>query len=167
MGAGILPVAFNGLSVVFLLGKESSGLWSDFGGSSKNIYEKKIKTAIREGYEEQNGLLGNQYEISMQIKQNFIGQYNNERYTTFAYKTDYDPKLPIYFRRNYNFVVNCTPSIVNINHNGLYEKKEIKWFTSNEIYDLDIRPFYKNIIFKFLQDEKKIEKIFIDELFLE
>jgi hypothetical protein len=51
-------------------------------------------------------------------------------------------------------------------HNGLYEKKKINWFTSQEIYNLELRPFYKKIIFKILQNEKKIEKLFADEVIL-
>ena len=164
MGAGILPIAFNGISVLFLLGQEKTGQWSDFGGSANDRYETKFKTAIREGYEELSGLLGNEYEIAMQIKNNYIGQINDDRYTTFAFKTNYDTTLPIHFKRNYNFVKKTTPYLIDLKHNGLYEKKNINWFTSEEIYNLELRPFYKKIIFKILQNEKKIEKLFADEV---
>ena len=90
MGAGILPVAFNGISVLFLLGQEKTGQWSDFGGSTHDRFETKFKTAIREGHEELSGLIGNEYEIAMQIKNNYIGQINDDRYTTFVFKTNYD-----------------------------------------------------------------------------
>ena len=166
MGAGILPMAFNGISILFLLGQERTGQWSDFGGSSNNRYENKFKTGLREGYEELSGLLGNEYELAVLIKKNYIAEVGDERYSTFAFKTKYDPMLPVYFNRNYNFVKNTTPSIVNHHHNGLYEKTKIKWFTSEEIYDLELRPFYKNIIFKILQNEKKIEKLFKDDSLL-
>ena len=166
MGAGILPVAFNGISVLFLLGQEKTGQWSDFGGSTHDRFETKFKTAIREGHEELSGLLGNEYEIAMQIKNNYIGQINNDRYTTFAFKTNYDKTLPIYFKRNYNFVKKTTPYLIDLKHNGLYEKKNIKWFTSEEIYNLELRPFYKKIIFKILLNEKKIEKLFKDKSYL-
>ena len=63
MGAGILPASFNGICMVFLLGKEKNNCWSDFGGSSLNKYEPKFKTAIREGHEELSGLLGSQIEL--------------------------------------------------------------------------------------------------------
>lgn len=160
MGAGILPIAFNGFNLVFLLGQEKTGQWSDFGGSSNNRYETKFKTAIREGYEELNGLLGDKHKMAIQIKNNYIGQINDDRYTTFAFKTDYDTSLPIYFKRNYNFIEKTTPYLIDMPSNGLYEKKNINWFTSNEIYNLELRPFYKKVIFKILQNEKKIEKLF-------
>lgn len=164
MGAGILPITFNSVSLLFLLGQEKTGQWSDFGGSSQDRYESKFKTGIREGYEELNGLLGNEYELAMLVKNNFLGHVSNERYTTFAFKTTYDPMLPLYFERNLNFVNNTTPSIINLQNNGLYEKKKINWFTSDQIYNLELRPFYKKIIFKILQNEKKIEKLFKDQI---
>lgn len=164
MGAGILPIAYNGVSIILLLGQESNGQWSDFGGSQNNKYETKFETAIREGHEELSGLLGNEYEISKKIKSNFIQRINSDRYTTFAFKSEYDKNLPVYFNRNFNFVKNTTPYLINIEHNGLYEKIQIKWFTPQEIYNLELRPFYKNIIFKILQNEKKIEKLFNDEI---
>jgi len=52
MGAGILPISFNGVCMVFLLGKEHNNEWSDFGGTSLYKHETKFKTAIREGHEE-------------------------------------------------------------------------------------------------------------------
>lgn len=164
MGAGILPIAFNGVSLMFLLGKEKTGQWSDFGGSSKDIYETNLRTAIREGYEESSGLLGNQYQIAMKIKNDYITHLKYDRYTTFAYKIDYDENLPVYFKRNYNFVVNTTPSIVNKYNNGLYEKTQIKWFTSSQVQKLELRPFYEKIIFKVIENEKKIEKLFINNM---
>jgi len=160
MGAGILPITFNGISVLFLLGQENNGQWSDFGGSSNDRYESKFKTAIREGHEELSGLLGNEYEIAKQIKNNYIGQVYYYSYTTFIYKTTYDTTLPLHFKRNYNFVKRTTPHLIDTPDNGLYEKKKINWFTSKEIYNLELRPFYKTIIFKVLENEEKIEKLF-------
>ena len=67
MGAGILPVSFNGVCMVFLLGKEHNNQWSDFGGSSLNKHETKFNTAIREGYEELSGLLGTEKELKEKV----------------------------------------------------------------------------------------------------
>ena len=63
MGGGILPVAFYKGKIYFLFSREYSksknkkGLWSDFGGSREKgeTYEE---TAIREGHEESNYILG-------------------------------------------------------------------------------------------------------------
>lgn len=148
MGAGILPVSFNGVCMVFLLGKEHNNQWSDFGGSSSlNKGETKFQTAIREGHEELSGLLGTRNELENLVKNNYIKQYSHERYTSYIFNIDYDPMLPIYFNRNYEFARNTTPNIIVAKNNGLYEKKEIKWFTVEEIYNLELRPFYRDIIF--------------------
>lgn len=147
MGAGILPTSFNGICMVFLLGKEQNNQWSDFGGSCLNKYETKFKTAIREGHEELSGLLGSQKQLENLVENNYIEQYSSERYTTYIFNIDYDEMLPMYFNRNYEFIRNTTPNIIATKDNGLYEKKEIKWFTVDEIYKLELRPFYREIIF--------------------
>ena len=150
MGAGILPVSFNGVCMVFLLGKEHNNQWSDFGGSPLNKDESKFNTAIREGYEELSGLLGTEKELKEKVKNNFILKSNLDKYTTYMFNIDYDRNLPLYFNRNYNFVKNTSKDIITNKHNGLYEKKEIAWFTSEEIYKLNLRPFYRDIIFDIL-----------------
>ena len=62
MGAGILPVALYRGCIYLLLGQERNDLlWSDFGGSTEiknNTREYPFITAIREGGEELNGILG-------------------------------------------------------------------------------------------------------------
>ena len=68
MGAGILPVTIFKGSILFLLGKEryNSDYWSDFGGST--IPKETIfQTAIREGYEELDGFLGNKEELYYRV----------------------------------------------------------------------------------------------------
>ena len=59
MGAGILPVSLHKNNLYFLFGlEENEKKWGDFGGS-KEDNESKMETAVREGYEELNGFLGN------------------------------------------------------------------------------------------------------------
>ena len=158
MGAGILPVAFNGVSVLFLLGREQyNRQWADFGGTSNYSNEPIYNTAIREGYEELSGLLGSEYELRHKVKNNLICTQNDNRYTSFIFETAYDRNLPLYFNRNFCFTQATSPRLINNNHNGLYEKSEIRWFTASEIRSLNLRPFYKNIIFPILENEKKIE----------
>ena len=67
------------------------------------------------------------------------------------FNVEYDKMLPVYFKRNYEFVKNRTPDIIN-NHNGLYEKTEIGWFTAEEIYKLELRPFYREMIFQIINN---------------
>ena len=158
MGAGILPISFNGICTVFLLGREQNNQWSDFGGSSLHKNEQKINTAIREGYEELSGLLGSKKQLENIVKNNHIDTHSSGRYTTYIFNIDYDERLPIYFNRNHLFVKNTTPDIIVGKHNGLYEKKEINWFTAEEIYSLDIRPFYRDIIYTIIKNNKNNKK---------
>lgn len=161
MGAGILPVSFNGMCMVFLLGREKNNQWSDFGGSPSNKNEPRFNTAIREGYEELSGLLGTQQELKNLVNTNYISSRTDTdgRYTTFMFNIEYDENLPLYFNRNYEFVKNTTPSIVDIHHNGLYEKKEIGWFSAKEICNLELRPFYRDIIFPIINNNLHIKNI--------
>jgi hypothetical protein len=156
MGAGILPIAFNGVCMVFLLGKEQNNEWSDFGGTSLNVGELTFNTALREGHEELSGMLGPPDELKKQIINNYVGPYidcsNYQTYTSFVFETEYDESLIKYFNRNYDFVKRTSPNIINDSDNGLYEKKEIDWFTKEEIYKLKLRPFYKNIIYSLIDD---------------
>ena len=62
MGAGVLPIAIHDGKIYFLFSREEKnardgGLWSDFGGRKDNN-ETYRETAIRECYEEANGILG-------------------------------------------------------------------------------------------------------------
>ena len=67
--AGILPMAIKDKNVFFLFGRETvdnvfrdSGKWSDFGGGIEKG-EKLEDVAIREGWEETSGILGNQQKV--------------------------------------------------------------------------------------------------------
>ena len=72
MGGGILPIAFHKGKIYFLFSREYSknktkkGLWSDFGGSREKgeTYEE---TAIREGHEESNYILGSKKDIILKV----------------------------------------------------------------------------------------------------
>ena len=158
MGAGILPIAYNSFTIFYLLGKEQNNEWSDFGGSPNFKYESRFHTAIREGYEETNGFLGNKFELGKKVKNNLLGSYSNQRYTTYIFQQEYDELLPKYYNQNYNFVNENYPLIIK-DKNGLYEKKEIGWFSKDEIYELELRPFYKNIIYPILNQENEYIKI--------
>ena len=89
MGAGILPLSVFRSSVFILLGQERhNNLWSDFGGTSlkgETIYQ----TAIREGYEETNGFLGEKYEMYNYVKNNCrdsaIHDYLTHSFFVFLY----------------------------------------------------------------------------------
>ena len=92
MGAGVLPVALYRGTLFLLIGQERhNDLWCDFGGSP-NKGEKPLKTAIREGNEELNGFLGNEYEFETTVHCNMILSISFDKYTSYIFKTNYDKK---------------------------------------------------------------------------
>ena len=76
MGGGILPVAEHKGDFYFLFSRErlafsqdkDRGKWSDFGGSREGK-ETQYQTAIRECFEESNGILGNKKLHSFPTRQ--------------------------------------------------------------------------------------------------
>ena len=148
MGAGILPISLINGKLYFLFGKEAdSHLWSDFGGSKENN-ETDFETAIREGSEELNGFLGSGENLKKIVEKNNILTIHFEKYKIFLFITRYDKNLPIYFKNNYEFIKKSEIFKEVKKKDGLFEKEEIKWFTSNEIEKqyYNFRPFYKPIL---------------------
>ena len=151
MGAGVLPLSIYKNTVFLLLGQERhNGLWSDFGGSAIKG-ETNLDTAIREGYEELNGFLGSKQEMKNYLANNLLMELDNrDRYTTFIFKTKYSKSLPILFSKNNLFIEeNLDKQLVN-GKNGLFEKKNIKWFPIHYFENSEnrriIRPYYYPII---------------------
>lgn len=150
MGAGILPVALYKGALVLLIGQEKyTNLWSDFGGSP-NKGEKIVKTAIREGGEELNGLLGMNDELENKVLSNIILSISYDKYTTLVFKTYFDPQLPVYFDNVNKFAETHLQDKIDNNHNGLFEKKEIKWIKISTLKNKKIkatfRPWYIPIL---------------------
>lgn len=148
MGAGILPVTIFKNTIFFLLGKEkyNNNYWCDFGGSS-NKYETIFETAIREGYEELDGLLGCKKDMENIVINNLIDIYSFDRYTTFLFYVKYEEinTLPFYFNNHRKFINENI--IFNPSKGGIFEKSEIKLFTQKDliINRKKIRPFYRKI----------------------
>ena len=100
MGAGILPVTVHRGKVYFLFSREyigskdDGGLWSDFGGS-KEKNESFFDTAVREGYEESGGFLGNKSDIKKLVKNKFVKTITIPKiYRTYIVFIPYDKDLP-------------------------------------------------------------------------
>ena len=163
MGAGIIPVALHDNKLHFLLGKEHSNKWNDFGGSA-NKGESFLQTAIREFNEETNGFFGSPFLFNKYAKQNHIMDItlDNDTYKTFLIKYEYDGNLPIYFNNNYKFMMKQFPE--GQLKNGMYEIKEMKWFTLEELQKSMgiIRPFYRAIIKKIIDSKVEILKSYND-----
>jgi len=161
MGAGILPIALYNGAIYLLLGQERNNLWSDFGGSS-NKNEKPYKTAIREGYEELNGFLGDINELENRVNSNLILSISYDKYTTYIFNIEYDEKLPFYFSNLNSFIEINADDKIKKDDNGLFEKKKLQWLkikeykTNNNI--LPLRPWYKPILDSVTKNEKFLLK---------
>lgn len=159
MGAGILPVTMSNGILLFLMGKErSNNLWCDFGGSTEQG-EQPIKTAIREGGEELNGILGLDNKLYKKVAESMISPVEFNKYTSFLFYIEYDNKLVNNFKNNNNFAEIYLTDKINSKHNGLFEKSEIKWFTINELkYNIKkFRPHYIPIINTIIYHENTIK----------
>ena len=164
-GGGILPVAIKNGQVYFLFGKENelddTPGWADFGGGAEDG-ESQLDTALREGSEEINGILGSAEQLRKQVKKNKISTVKFKTYTTYIYMMDYDDKLPFYYKNNYDFFSKYLPHVKHKKDNGLLEKSKIRWFTFDELKaeKKSFRSFYQNIVDLILKQEKDItEKV--------
>ena len=160
MGAGILPVAIYKDKFYFLFSREvyhrnnddndNTNRWSDFGGKKEN-YETDMQTAIREGFEESGGFLGNENKLKYLIQKNNVATINIYSYTTFIVMIDYDEKLPNRFENDFNRVKKLYPN--KICKNGLYEKDKLKWieFSELKLYNNYFRKHYRRVINKIIK----------------
>ena len=171
MGAGVLPLALYKGTLFLLLGQERhNNLWSDFGGSTIKG-EKPFKTAIREGCEELNGLLGDENELEEQVTNNLLTSISCDRYTSYIYKITYDKKLPNYFANVNRFAEIHLKDAIEIKDNGLFEKKQILWVplsqlrsttstsTSSTKANIQLREHYKPILKSILKNEEFIMRL--------
>ena len=160
-GGGILPVAIKNAQIYFLFGKENelddTPGWADFGGGA-NEGESHLDTALREGSEEINGILGSAEQLRKHVKNNKISIIKFKTYTTYIYMMDYDEKLPFYYKNNYEFFSRYLPHVKHKKDNGLLEKSKIRWFTFDELKaeKNKFRGFYQNIVDLILKQEKEI-----------
>ena len=155
MGGGILPVAIHKGNLYFLFSREyinskdDGGLWSDFGGS-KEKNETFFQTALREGYEESDKIIGSKNTIKNLMK-NSLQEITINDYRTYVVLIDYNKSLPKKFRNKFLYIKENKPHLLC--KKGLYEKDMIKWYSYNDIKKNfnGFRPFYKNIVRTILQ----------------
>jgi hypothetical protein len=161
VGAGVLPVAMRNGCVYLLFGRENelgdTPGWSDFGGGAERG-ETALDAAAREGSEELNGMLGSQHRMKILASKRAVATLKYATYTTFAFKTHYDPRLEDYYRNNYKFFEKYLPAVKKDSGNGLLEKSEIKWFTFPELRKnkSNFREFYRNMVDVILDNESVI-----------
>ena len=150
MGGGVLPVAIYKGKLYFLFSREyinskdDGGLWSDFGGSKDND-ETYFETALREGYEESDKIIGSKNNIKKLMK-NSLQQITINGYRTYVVLINYDKDLPKKFRNKFLYIKENKPHLLC--KKGLYEKDMIKWYSYEDIKKNfnKFRPFYKNIV---------------------
>ena len=142
--AGILPyqVGLDG-KVYFLLGKDQSGFWSDFGGKCDSEKDKNnVKhTAARELYEESYGSLMDIEETKKMLvnKNNYI-LINSESlsgisYYMFILKVPLRPNVCIdRFNKTYKYM-----KYINVDYQFV-EKCEVRWFTLEMLLTLIDNP---------------------------
>tara|TARA_B000000475_G_scaffold41290_1_gene30747 strand:+ start:232 stop:705 length:474 start_codon:yes stop_codon:yes gene_type:complete len=155
MGGGILPVAIHKGNLYFLFSREyinskdDGGLWSDFGGS-KEKNETFFQTALREGYEESDKIIGSKNNIK-NLMENSLQEITINGYRTYVVLIDYNKGLPKKFRKKFLYIKENKPHLLC--KKGLYEKDMIKWYSYNDIKKNfnGFRPFYKNIVRTILQ----------------
>lgn len=150
MGGGILPIARHNGEIYFLFSREriiynsdkEKGLWSDFGGS-KEGNETQYQTAVREGFEESSGLLGDKKHIRYLIKNHLVGKVRDKKYCIWLVEVEYNPNIIDNFHKHFQYILKTNPKIVK-KHNGLYEKDKIKWIKLSSLkrYKKQFRPWY-------------------------
>ncbi|AYV84158.1 MAG: peptide-methionine (R)-S-oxide reductase [Hyperionvirus sp.] len=175
---GILPYAFHGGVLRFLLGREAtkknwppSNKWCDFGGkpeyicvNESKVRESHLQTATRECWQELMGILGCVSSLESQVeKKGSKVDIKETNSVTYLLPIDYDPQLPIYFNRIYNYLIRCTrvhPELEGVIYiptcpEGYIEKTEMKWITydeiisqieSTEVYRLSFLKTFKKMI---------------------
>lgn len=139
MGAGILPVTLYRGCIYLLLGQERHDLlWSDFGGSTEiknNKREYPFITAIREGGEELNGILGVNKQLEFLVKNNqlTIIKDDNGDYVTILFRMHYSNDLIKEFDKSNIFAETYLKDKVVERHNGLFEKVKIEWIKLDDL----------------------------------
>ena len=152
MGGGILPVAFRNNHPYFLFSREAliarkdAGKWSDFGGS-KEKNESHRETALREGWEESNGILGTKSNIRNLMKNNLCAVIKGNGYHTFIVEVKYDKNIEESFKNDFKEMYKNDPNKVK-SHNGLYEKDRVKWIPLRDLKKKHktFRRFYNHIV---------------------
>jgi 8-oxo-dGTP pyrophosphatase MutT (NUDIX family) len=165
--AGILPfskvIKNNKTFLYFLFSRETldddkskdKGYWSEFGGSADKG-ESRFDTAIREGYEESNGVFGSKSQMKNKVKKTGI-YFKEKSYYSFLMQVPYDRLLPTYLENTYNFIKVKKPDLICCEE-GLFEKDKFRWIEINQLEkNMNIfRPFYRPVIKQIINNKEQI-----------
>jgi 8-oxo-dGTP pyrophosphatase MutT (NUDIX family) len=160
MGAGILPVAVEGRKVYFLFGREAEdGRWSDFGGGREGD-ETMFETAVREGCEELEGMLGCGAQLAKRLRNDGLGTVRTQTYTTFLLRIPFDKHLPGYFAGHRSFIEEKVAGEICGPGEGLFEKSEVRWVPAwgIEMRKMRFRPWYSKVVGDLYGQRRQIEE---------
>ena len=154
MGGGILPVARHNGQIYLLFSREriahnrhrDKGKWSDFGGS-KEKNETQYQTAIREGFEESNGILGSKRDVRNLVKYHLMGEIKDPQYSIWIVEVEYDTDIVHIFHDNFEKALKYQKDTVKA-HNGLFEKDKLIWIKLSQLKRKShiFRQWYKRFI---------------------
>lgn len=164
VASSILPVTIHKGKLLFLFGKEnemedSAKGFSDFGGRVEGN-ESILETAYREGSEELCGFLGEPNQIKLLIQKNggtfdiIINDYH-----IHIFFIEYDENMPYYYNQQHKFLWKRMDKKM-LNDSKLFEKQEIKWFSTSEMksHIKEFRSFFQEFVKKILTYESEIKK---------
>jgi 8-oxo-dGTP pyrophosphatase MutT (NUDIX family) len=150
MGAGILPVSYHNGSFYFLFSRECRKQdWRDFGGATEKNETIK-QTAIREAFEESDGILGTRDDVKKLLEKETFYKVKTKTYFVYVVNIPYDKTLPRKFKKRFDKIAKSNPE--KIATNGLYEKDKLMWIRLENIpKHMDkFKPWYKKIVNKIL-----------------
>ena len=158
VASALLPVALYKNKLHFLFGKEnphekSAPGWSDFGGRIEQG-ETPYQAALREGFEELSGFLGDEKQLRKLIKNNGgTLKLKHNQYYIYIFKFDYDPDFPLYYNNNHYYMWDKIDQ-----HSSFFDKIEIQWFTIEEMKAQRniFRPFYREIVDLLIEKKSEI-----------
>jgi DNA-binding cell septation regulator SpoVG len=84
--------------------------------------------------------------------------HKEHNYHVHIFFLDYDAKLPEYFTNHHQFVWNRMDKPI-LNDSKLFEKQEIRWFSSKELRTKqnEFRSFYKDIVSQIIDEQSQIQ----------
>ena len=168
--AGVLPYSLDlGGNLVFLLGKDREGNWSDFGGRSEQQDSgNHVKTASRELYEETLGAV-----MNMDSAQRMLSQpsYSDKRGVINSKTLGGSPYYMYYleiqyadYKKNFKRILDY---MKYVGHKFL-EKVDIRWVSSETLLAavdeelkntnvlVPLRPIFKATLVDHIEEIKKI-----------
>ena len=133
--AGVLPYSYDRKGkLVFLLGKEKNGTWSDWGGAVE-YGESGLNAAAREAYEESMGMLGSRSHIRQSISYlHRISLPSSARAAMYLMHIPLDPLLETRFDAVWNYVKACDER--SSCPKGWLEKSAAAWIRADRLFSL-------------------------------